>query len=250
MINVYKLKQFFYISPPWTLLLSLFGVDGYFFYAIPNYYIIGEWFLGAIILMYILYPILLNGINKRPIKTSIIVLTLFLWVCFCNVFQIMEFRNIFSCMISFYTGMLLFKYKNFLDNIIVAIASTMISMVLCFVRIPFERYNVLIHIMGFTTFITLYWIGKCMKGVHVKRCIAKLGKLSYPIFLVHHVIVIKILSYNNPTDVVGYLCVSVVAVIITVFVALALQVLTNYLLRTNTYKDFENFILRDRKSNE
>ncbi len=34
----------------WTIPLTVFGVDGYFLYLAPNFYLIGEWFLGAIII--------------------------------------------------------------------------------------------------------------------------------------------------------------------------------------------------------
>ena len=36
---------------PYKLLLTFFGVDGYFMYRGMNYYTVGEWFLGAIIML-------------------------------------------------------------------------------------------------------------------------------------------------------------------------------------------------------
>ncbi|MBP5306898.1 MAG: acyltransferase [Paludibacteraceae bacterium] len=39
-------------TPPlWTATLTAVGLDGYFLYCIPNFYLLGEWFLGAIILI-------------------------------------------------------------------------------------------------------------------------------------------------------------------------------------------------------
>ena len=41
--------NWFWGGEPKLMLLSLFGMDGYFYYRQPNYHSIGEWFLGAII---------------------------------------------------------------------------------------------------------------------------------------------------------------------------------------------------------
>ena len=49
----------FYNGSPKTMLLTLFGMDGYLSYRYTqNYYFIGEWFLGALIFLYLLYPLL------------------------------------------------------------------------------------------------------------------------------------------------------------------------------------------------
>ena len=48
----------FYNGSPKTMLLTLCGMDGYLSYRYPqNYYFIGEWFLGALVCLYLLYPV-------------------------------------------------------------------------------------------------------------------------------------------------------------------------------------------------
>ena len=42
--------------PQWFL-PTLFGMDGYLQYLHPNYYMVGEWFLGAILLLYLLFAV-------------------------------------------------------------------------------------------------------------------------------------------------------------------------------------------------
>ena len=57
--NVIKMKKVFYKGNKISLLFTLFGMDGYFDYLMKTYYLIGQWFLGAIIIIYLLYPLIL-----------------------------------------------------------------------------------------------------------------------------------------------------------------------------------------------
>ena len=54
------------------LILSEIGMDKYFGYKLLTYGIVGEWFLGSIIIIYIIYPILLLVINKNILLINII----------------------------------------------------------------------------------------------------------------------------------------------------------------------------------
>lgn len=74
---------FFYINgsinhsvPKESLILTMLGMDGYLLYKIPNFYILGEWFLGCIILIYILFPILRKFIIEKP-KILLIFVSIF-----------------------------------------------------------------------------------------------------------------------------------------------------------------------------
>ena len=59
-----------------NFILSFIGMDGYFLHWGSNYYSIGEWFIGGIIFMYLLYPELLFLWNHaRAIVTLFISLT-------------------------------------------------------------------------------------------------------------------------------------------------------------------------------
>ena len=68
--NFYCNKHIPYLNN-FKLIISYLGMDGYLSYLIPNFYIIGEWFLGAIILIYILFPVLRYLSNRYP-RTYII----------------------------------------------------------------------------------------------------------------------------------------------------------------------------------
>ena len=59
-------------APPLTFFLTIIGFDGFLLYAIPNFYLVGEWFLGFIITMYILFPFLRYLFLKKALLTVLL----------------------------------------------------------------------------------------------------------------------------------------------------------------------------------
>lgn len=53
-------------TPPWTILLTILGLDGYVYSICPNFYKIGEWFFGCLLLIYLFYPLLRTAMEKHP----------------------------------------------------------------------------------------------------------------------------------------------------------------------------------------
>ena len=53
-------------TPPWTILLTILGLDGYVYSICPNFYKVGEWFLGCLLLIYLFYPLLRTAMEKHP----------------------------------------------------------------------------------------------------------------------------------------------------------------------------------------
>ena len=60
--------------PRSRLILSFLGIDGYFQYLAPNFYILGEWFLGAIIFIYIIFPLYRKLLKKNKTLTLIVLI--------------------------------------------------------------------------------------------------------------------------------------------------------------------------------
>ena len=205
--SVIDSKNFFWGGNPAKLLLTAAGMDGYLAYRVQGYYILGEWFLGAIILLYLLYPVVAAGFNKSVIASSAIVLAGYIFACAATFFVIPLEENLFACLASFFIGMLIAKYKKqILDNKWLVIPCAAICAVLFFVRIPagsieMSRINnsICIHIMGPSLFICLYHAGclinKCKAAGSV---ISFMGKLSYPVFLLQHRLILEVLVRKNP----------------------------------------------------
>jgi peptidoglycan/LPS O-acetylase OafA/YrhL len=55
-------------ASPWRIVISILGVDGYLSnFGVPTAYLVGEWFLGFILIVYAVFPLLLFLIKKAPI---------------------------------------------------------------------------------------------------------------------------------------------------------------------------------------
>lgn len=72
--------------PRWRVIFSVLGVDGYLAPVTPTFYKIGEWFLGVILLLYLVFPLLLwcmdRPLRRRILLTALVALQL-LWPALC-----------------------------------------------------------------------------------------------------------------------------------------------------------------------
>lgn len=92
-----------YKGNPLKFLLTVFGLDGWLSYRVDNYAIIGEWFLGAIVVIYTSYPlfIYLYNYNKWFVGIGVII-ALALEMHFNISVSDGVFRNLSSCYLSFF----------------------------------------------------------------------------------------------------------------------------------------------------
>lgn len=133
--NVFFYKKLFYKGHWSKLIFTVFGMDGFFVYKYKNYYLVGEWFLGAIIIIYILYPILLWLINKSLLLIQLFISIGFILMYKTNYFSIEKFRNIISCLNSFCFGIITIKLRKlFFSNKIMLASSFFLLIFLCLVK--------------------------------------------------------------------------------------------------------------------
>lgn len=72
--------------PRWRVIFSLFGLDGYLAPVTQTFYKIGEWFLGVILLLYLLFPLLLWCMATRRRRLTLLFLLVLLqlaWPTLC-----------------------------------------------------------------------------------------------------------------------------------------------------------------------
>ena len=57
-------------APLWTLILTVLGIDGYVGRFggpfTPNFYLVGEWYIGCQLMMYLLFPLLRRLVKRSP----------------------------------------------------------------------------------------------------------------------------------------------------------------------------------------
>lgn len=186
----------FYNGNPKYLLLTLFGMDGYLSYRYPNnYYFIGEWFLGALVLLYLLYPVLTWCIKHCKILTTILLglgsLSM-LWLQ--PHFLIQKERNLIVCMFAFWLGMLFIEYREKLINPWLTAVAGILAFVLIFIKVPVDSF-ICAQLIAISLFLVFYQIGTyAMKPSPARKFFQYTSRLSYAIFLLQHVVMSQILS--------------------------------------------------------
>lgn len=234
-------KNLFWGGNPLKFIFSFFGIDGYFYYIIPNYYLVGEWFLGAIIFLYILYPLLCRCINKNILIIPVIMLFVYIDAYTTKFLITPDILRPFIYITLFYLGMITMKYKNlFFDNKTVGLASLILFLYLCFVKVQVPCTE---QIHGFFLFIVLVQTGNYIMNFSINSVFIFLDKISFPIFLFHHQIINVVFKYYNPSDIkYAVIALAFVIVISTICAKIFSNIITLFF-RTKTFKDLESKFL-------
>lgn len=180
---------------------TFLGIDGYFLKPgfNVNYYTLGEWFLGAILMVYLLFPVLRylfvrhekSGYMLR-IAATIAIAIAEIYLVINDNFSIPASRNIITCVFDFWIGMLIMdgviSYK-INRNKKLAIATGIMAVVV--MLLPIEAPSVIIaSLAGALLMITFMNIGESvMKKETARKLFGIVSYSSFGIFLVHHVLI-------------------------------------------------------------
>jgi len=181
----------FFLGNPVSLLLTVIGFDGYVkLFGISTYAFCGDWFVGAIVLLYLLYPLLAKCYRNFPVVTLIVLAGLY-----ASQFLLpAEHDGILSAlpatlMFKFVIGFALIENLERLKDWRVAAVSGGTFAVLTFVDIP-GRLNTdaIGTFASFALFAFLFYLAPLLLRFKVASVpIQKLATLSYCVFLVQHV---------------------------------------------------------------
>lgn len=194
-LEVTTLQRHFYNGNPLSILLSLFGMDGYLAYRFPkNYYFIGEWFLGALIFLYLLYPVMIWCMKHcRAVTTLLLGGGTFSLLWIQPLFLIQKERNLIVCLFAFWLGMLFVEYRSQLTNRYVMIGASAVSLVMLFIKLPLDPF-VCAQITSICLFLVFYKAADyLMRPRKLNQFIRYTSKISYAIFLLQHVVIYKVL---------------------------------------------------------
>ena len=234
-------KHIFWGGHPLKLILSLFGIDGYFYYISPNYYLVGEWFLGAIIFLYILYPLLCRCINKNILIIPVIMLLVYIDAYKTTFLITHDILRPFIYITLFYLGMITIKYRNlFFDNKIIGLISLILFLYLCFIKVQIPCTD---QIHGFFLFIVLVQTGNYVMNFSASHIFNFLDKISFPIFLFHHQIINVVFKYYNPADIKYAFLALILIIMITIICAKIMQEIVNFIFKTRIFKNLESKFL-------
>ena len=240
-VYVYKVQTVYngvclWAGPKRLLLYTVFGVDGYFMQLDPtkpgflvNYYMLGEWFLGAIVMLYVLFP-LLRLLFKNKWSRYIFTLLLaaaYCWNLYSDYFTISDGTNMITCVMNFWAGMLIMEYwgRRLLDRESpsaaktrrVTIAAALLGiLIMCLpvsdlisacpglaeqlsawpVNLYIFHWEVLVSTLAGACWILVFMdLGeKIMRIGFLNKIFSAISRYSFGIFLVHHVLIYELME--------------------------------------------------------
>ena len=186
--------------PAYKLFISLFAMDGYLSCYTQTIYLIGEWFLGCIVLIYVLFPFLRTLVNKYPKRTLIVatIINLIVLIFYKNG-QMPINQNLIVSTYSVLLGMYVINIKQFKWWQ----AGIGLVMATIFYKLPVTNMNeqvLFANIAAYMLYIVLAYIGQKLTNFIIQKIFTIISKYSYAIFLVHHYLIMKVLStFQNQT---------------------------------------------------
>ena len=93
--------------PGWSIIWSVLALDGYLAGVVPTFYLLGEWFVGCIVLLYLVFP-LLRAALLRAVRPAVCV-TLALWAVWLAFYPgpFAREHDFITCIPIFMAGMVL-----------------------------------------------------------------------------------------------------------------------------------------------
>ena len=246
--SVISTKNPFYGGNPLKLFISLIGLDGYLQYRMVNYYQVGEWFLGAVIILYVIYPFVLKFFKKSVFFFILICVLLYGLVFIPDFWTIPKSFNFFACLISFEFGMVMMKYYDkWNNNILIFLLSIVFSFLFIFVDIKFIPKDICSHLLPISLFVVLSNVGDClMKFNGIKIVFTELSLLSYATFLVHHKVIYKITELFTVSDIWIEIMLLTLCVVLIILLAKGLFVINKLVLKSKLYQRIENRFINEK----
>lgn len=178
--------------PIWTFLLTLFGLDGFLYYRFPNFYLCGEWFLGLIIIFYIIFPVLRCVVNSSKWRVYLVILLvsyIFVVPIYDKLFMMDIVRNPITRLPDFYIGMCIGKYMKKEVTAKMGMISCL-ALVLLY-SLDLKINHIFIALIGgvLSFWIMMYVMQSMFVSDRIKGYMAILSTYSFGVILTHHNII-------------------------------------------------------------
>ena len=187
------------VGPARTFIFTLLGIDGLALnFHFRTMYLLGEWFIGFIILYYVVFPLILWAIDRFPVVTGVVILAAYAATA---VIMHRYFSGYPSSMVlttrlpelAFGSYFVLYVRRVHWVTVIPAAAVLAVSAMLP-EKIP---EDVGTTIVGISAFLILVVAGRYVAIQPVRAFVGLIARYSYPIFLVHHVVILLVIQKVN-----------------------------------------------------
>lgn len=177
---------------------TLVGIDGLIENFCATFYTVGEWFLGIIIIMYILFPILKRLVDEFPYATLMVSILIGIIVDYINNIEMVDVTKIFFMWIPvFVFGMVFLKCIRTV-NVCVLLLSMILLSVFTVFELNFVNTMTRIYGVGVALFFILVYLFSSFDNNIFRMVSCLVSKYTYPVFLVHHrIMIICIKRFSN-----------------------------------------------------
>lgn len=181
--------------PKYRIIYSILGCDGNVLWFKPTFYMVGEWFLSVIVLLYVIFPICRLGIKKIPYVTMLLAVLIF--VCLHYTWSSsMPLECLFLARLpEFVFGMFFVKVIKkprwwlFVPGVLVWLAA---------LRFEEKLLNldsvIRMEVIGIASFCVLSYVFMSLKGKIITKLSVFVNKYMYGFFLTHHFIQEQVLK--------------------------------------------------------
>ena len=222
---------------PYSFIFTLLGMDAYLEnFKVPTCSLgIGEWFLGCLILIYILYPLLRMAMLKNKYVTMAVAT---LYYVLMNVFYsripvfegVPMYMNMAIKIYDFILGLFLAMVIEDIPKFALYISIVVnLFFVLCPVTLPgVDSYQIPIQCLSI--FIIFSFLEKVFdKFSFFMKVIGILAAFSYEYFLVHHIVIVHMtrIGQNTAFSNTFILLLFIAEIILTTILATALKQITS-----------------------
>ncbi len=181
----------------WKLIFNLFAMDGYATVLGLDvlYLIVGEWFMGCLVILYVLFPLLRALVVRFPAATLIAATAGYIVLALWDPFPIAPHQNVIFKGYEFLLGMyLITAVEKLSPQILFAVVPNLALFLLSPVVLPVHP-TFAITIMA----VCIYVLFAKLEPVFAKwkpfnTVVAACCKYSYEIFLIHHFVIVIVID--------------------------------------------------------
>lgn len=217
-------------APARSMIWTVLGIDGWIgMFGVQTAYLLGEWFLGFIILFYLVFPVLLLLVERFPKSTAAGLIMVFAvtWVIMRDIFPTIPGSIILTMRLpELAFGMYLVRYIKRVSPYAVVGAAVVLALNGFFPTLLPK--DVATAAVGIAAFLILVVLARYIAIGPVRVLIEWVAKYSYAIFLVHHVVIMRLFMM---LDTSGFLPIQfammfLASLVIIALLAVALEALT------------------------
>lgn len=190
-----------------SFLWTLTGLDGYAsLFGIQSHYLVGEWFIGMILVLYIVFPVLYALVKRYPKQTLIAALLYYLVMVQLLGKTGRVDKDILLNVVVFLAGIYLYRYGRRV-SLRIGVAAGVLLCLVVFIPLPERITWYLFALEGSLWYLIFMAVGNALDRVKnvpvviLKKIVGVLSKYSYEIFLLHHVLIsVSLSSYEQNTS--------------------------------------------------